>query len=108
MTILFHLSSPLRPMAGGESRVAVSVGSGTVAVALEALWELHPGLKDRLMTEQGEIRPHVNLFLGSESIRYLGGLQTSLSADCEISILPAVSGGGIGRHPRPAKAIISP
>jgi molybdopterin converting factor small subunit len=93
MTVLFHLSSPLRPMAGGDSRVAVSIPSGTVADALTALWELHPGLRDRLLTEQGEMRPHVNLFLGSESIRYTGGLETSLPGDCEISILPAVSGG---------------
>ena len=93
MTVLFHISSPLRPMAGGDSRVAVSISSGTVADALAALWELHPGLRDRLLTEQGEMRPHVNLFLGNESIRYTGGLETSLPGDCEISILPAVSGG---------------
>ena len=93
MTVLFHISSPLRPMAGGDSRVAVSLSSGTVADALAALWELHPGLKDRLLTEQGEMRPHVNLFLGNESIRYTGGLATKVPPNGEISILPAVSGG---------------
>ncbi|PYQ13487.1 MAG: hypothetical protein DMH00_04285 [Acidobacteria bacterium] len=39
------------------------------------------------------MRPHVNLFVGNESIRYTGGLSTPLTGDCEISILPAVSGG---------------
>ena len=95
MVVLFHIATPLRSCTGGDSRVAVTLPAGTVADALDALWDLHPGLKDRLMTELGEVRPHVNLFVGNESIRYSGGLATPLPGDCEISILPAVSGGTI-------------
>jgi len=93
MTVLIHVASPLRQYTRGEARVALTLSSGTVADALEALWDIHSGLKDRLLTEQGEVRPHVNLFVGNESIRYTGGLSTPLAGDCEISILPAVSGG---------------
>jgi molybdopterin converting factor small subunit len=47
----------------------------------------------RLLTEQGELRPHVNVFVGTESIRHTGGLDTPLSPDSEVIVLPSVSGG---------------
>jgi len=93
MAITFGISSPLRVFTGGESRVVIHGSPATVGAALEALWRLHPALRDRVLTEQGEVRQHVNLFVGSESIRYTGGLDTPLSGALEISILPAVSGG---------------
>ncbi len=61
--------------------------------ALQALWTLHPGLRDRVVTEQGEIRSHINIFVGDESIRFARGLATPLPEESEISILPAISGG---------------
>jgi molybdopterin converting factor small subunit len=64
-----------------------------VGEALEALWKVHPELKDRVLTEQGEVRPHVNVFVGDESVRHTGSLKTPLPGACEIAILPAVSGG---------------
>ncbi len=45
------------------------------------------------MTEQGEIRPHVNVFVGEDNVRDARGLATRVPRECEIAILPAVSGG---------------
>ena len=67
--------------------------SVTVADALAALWILYPGVRDRIATEQGQIREHINLFVGEEDIRYTGGLMTSISTGSHISIVPAISGG---------------
>jgi molybdopterin converting factor small subunit len=64
-----------------------------VGEALAALGAAHPGVLDRVLTEQGELRRHVNVFLGAESIRHLGGLDTLLGDPAELSIVPAVSGG---------------
>ena len=64
-----------------------------LADALSALWVLYPGLRDRVATEQGEIREHINIFIGEEDIRFTGGLTSRLSAGSEISIVPAISGG---------------
>jgi molybdopterin converting factor small subunit len=64
-----------------------------VGAALDALWTLHPGVRDRIVTEQGEVRQHVNVFVGNESIRFTGGLDTAVPDGGEISIVPAVSGG---------------
>ena len=61
--------------------------------ALSALWALYPGVQDRIATEQGQVREHINIFIGDENIRYTGGLASPISAGSEISIVPAVSGG---------------
>ena len=49
--------------------------------------------RDRVVTEQGELRPHINVFVGEESIRSARGFDTPVPPECEIAILPAVSGG---------------
>ena len=72
----------------------------TVAQALDQLWRLHPGLRDRVLTEQGQVRRHVNVFVGSASIRDTGGLETPVPDGAEIAIVPAVSGGSLARTPR--------
>jgi molybdopterin converting factor small subunit len=48
---------------------------------------------DRVLDERGELRPHVNVFVGDESVRFLGGLAAPLAARSTITIVPAVSGG---------------
>jgi sulfur-carrier protein len=66
---------------------------GTLADALNSLWRVYPGLRDRILTEQGQLREHVNIFIGDEDVRYTGGLMSRVSGETEISIVPAISGG---------------
>ena len=93
--VAFLIPNALRPLAAGQSRVEVKASESPLSLgeALEALWALHPGMRDRVMTEQGEVRPHVNVFVGTESSRWSGGLATPVDDGAEVSILPAVSGG---------------
>ena len=79
--------------ADGRDRIDVDALPATLNDALEALWVVCPGLRDRIVTEQGALREHVNVFVGSENARYLGGLATPLGENPEISIFHAVSGG---------------
>ena len=92
MAITVLIPSYLRPLADGRSQVRLSNSATTVGEALAALWQACPGLRDRVLTEQGEVRQHVNIFVGEENIRDCGGIAAPLSADCEITIVPAVSG----------------
>jgi molybdopterin converting factor small subunit len=80
-------------MTGGRTQVDVETAGGTLQDALEALFAAHPGLQDRVLTERGEIREHVNVFVGQREARSTGGLATPLTDGMEISILPAISGG---------------
>jgi molybdopterin synthase sulfur carrier subunit len=57
------------------------------------VWNAHPGLRDRIVDEQGQVRQHINIFVGEEAIRFADGLGTKVPADVEILIVPAVSGG---------------
>ena len=93
MSVTVHVPGPLRAYAGGSSEILVEGSYATLRDALAALWRMHPGLRDRIVTEEGNVREHVNLFVGNESIRYTGGLATPLFASAEISIIPAISGG---------------
>ncbi len=93
MRVTFILPGPLHPIAGGREEVSLDGPAPRVGDALRALWSLHPALRDRVMTEEGRLRPHVNVFVGRESVRYTGGLETPLPDGAEVAILPAVSGG---------------
>jgi molybdopterin synthase sulfur carrier subunit len=61
--------------------------------ALQVLFTACPGLRARVLTEAGELREHVNIFIANENVRYTGGLTTVLPAGAEVSIVPAISGG---------------
>ena len=89
----FHLPEGLREFAGGRNHVEIAREAATLDSALSALWIVCPGMRDRVLTEQGEVRRHINIFVGEENIRYTGGLATPVSAQSVISIVPAVSGG---------------
>ena len=95
MRVVFLIPTPLRPFAEGRSRIDLEVGGGSVSLgdALAALGKAAPGVRDRVLTEGGEVRPHVNVFVGAESCRWTGGLATSIADGAEITILPAISGG---------------
>ncbi len=93
MAVRCHVPGYLRAFTSGQSIVWLEGSPATVGEALALLWSLHPGVRDRVMTERGEVRPHVNVFVGSENIRYTGGLGTPIADGREISIVPAVSGG---------------
>jgi molybdopterin converting factor small subunit len=93
--VVFLIPTPLRPFADGRSRIEIDVAKDPPALgnALEALWVAAPGVRDRVVTEQGEVRQHVNVFVGSESSRWTGGLATPIADGAEIAIFPAISGG---------------
>ncbi len=93
MAVVIRIPVALRPFAGGRDRIQLDGAPATVGEALRELGRLYPRVGDRLLLEEGGVRPHVNVFVGSESIRDAGGLATPLRDGSEIAIFPAVSGG---------------
>jgi molybdopterin converting factor small subunit len=73
--------------------VVLDTPCATVRDALAALGARCPGLLDRVLDERGELRPHVNVFVGDDNTRFGGGLDAPVPAGSTITILPAVSGG---------------
>jgi molybdopterin converting factor small subunit len=80
-------------MTDGRGLVDVETSGSTLQDALDVLFAEHAGIRDRVLTERGEIREHVNVFVGKNESRSTGGLVTPLTDGMEISILPAISGG---------------
>lgn len=91
--VTFMIPGPLRELAVNRGEVRVDGTADSVADALSLLWQQCPALRDRVVTELGELRPHVNIFVDGESIRYAAGFSTPVRDGAEIFILPAVSGG---------------
>ena len=91
MAISVVLPRALTPYAHGVG--TVQVDASTVRDALGQVARRWPALVDRVLTEQGELRRHVNIFVGDESIAFLDGLSTTIDEGTTITIVPAVSGG---------------
>ena len=93
MPLNFVIPGPLRELAGNRSDVRTTGAAQSVGGALALLWNECPGVRDRVVTERGEVRPHINIFVDGENIRYTGGLDAPVRDGAEIVILPALSGG---------------
>jgi molybdopterin converting factor small subunit len=93
MAYVFVIPGPLREHAGNRGEVRVNGSARSVSDALALLWRETPGVRDRVLTERGEVRRHVNIFVDGESIRDIGGLDAPVPDGAEIYILPALSGG---------------
>jgi molybdopterin synthase sulfur carrier subunit len=89
--IRVRIPTPLRPLTRGQGEVESTGGS--IAEMIEALEASHPGLKDRLCDEKGELRRFVNIYVNEEDIRFLKGKDTVLKDGDEVSIVPAIAGG---------------
>jgi sulfur-carrier protein len=91
LSVRVRIPAPLRSVTQGESEV--SVEGASVADVLGHLETRFPEMRPRLRDEAGELRRFVNLYVNGEDIRFLSGLETSLSSGDEMSIIPAVAGG---------------
>lgn len=89
----FNIAGFLTDFTEGQSQINLDSSPATVGEALDELWEMHLGLRDRVLNEQGHVRAHVNVFVHNENIRRNELLDTTLSGPSEITILPSVSGG---------------
>jgi len=90
VAVTVKIPAQLRNLTGNESEAEVE--GDNVGEALDALYERFDGLRDRI-TEDGELRRFVNVYVGGEDIRFGDGLDTPVSDGDEVQILPAVAGG---------------
>lgn len=81
----------LLDLSGGADEIAVE--AATVGEVLDALAREHPDLVAYLRQPDGTVNPVVNLYIGEDDIRGLGGLDAALEPGRELMILPALAGG---------------
>ncbi|HNE78498.1 MAG TPA: MoaD family protein [Solirubrobacterales bacterium] len=90
MAVTVKIPTQLRATTGGQADL--SAEGATVGEVLDAVFAEHGDLRDRI-TEGGELRRFVNVYVGGEDIRFGDGLGTAVSDGAEVTILPAVAGG---------------
>ena len=91
MAIHVRIPTILRSYTGGEKVVD---GSGdTIGELLTDLDSRHPGIRARLITEDGSLHRFVNIYVNDEDVRFLGALDAKVAAGDTVTILPAVAGG---------------
>ena len=96
MAITIEIPSALRLHSHGSAVVTIDTNERSyesVGAALGALESRYPGVLDRVMTEEGDLRPHVNVFVDGENSRFADGLSTPIRDSATITILAAISGG---------------
>jgi molybdopterin synthase sulfur carrier subunit len=90
-TITIYLPGPLRTYCAGATQL--SIEARTVRSALEELERSQSALYRNICDETGTVRRHLNVFVNSDNMRDLDGVDTTLTAGDEVTIVPAVSGG---------------
>ena len=91
MSVSVRIPTILRPYTGGASEVAAD--GGTLAEVIDSLEGAHPGLKARVLDDDGAIRRFVNVYVNDDDVRFAEGLATATPDGTSISIIPAVAGG---------------
>jgi MoaD family protein len=91
MSIEVRVPTVLRKHTAGEK--AVNGAGTTVREVIDDLNARHPGLKDAVVTDAGDLHRFINVYLNDEDIRFLGTLETPVKDGDILSILPAVAGG---------------
>jgi molybdopterin synthase sulfur carrier subunit len=91
MAVTVRIPTQLRELSGGAAEV--SAAGGSLATVLAGLETAHPGFRERLFDDQGELRRFVNVFVDDEDIRFLDGVDTEVKDGATVSIVPAVAGG---------------
>jgi sulfur-carrier protein len=90
-TITLHVPGPLRAYCDGAAQLTIA--AATVRAALEELERSQAALYRNVCDETGKLRRHLNVFVNSDNVRDLDGVNTKLTAGDVVTILPAVSGG---------------
>jgi molybdopterin synthase sulfur carrier subunit len=87
-----RIPTPLRKLTNNLEEV--SAAGATIGEVLADLDRQYPGIKARIFDDNGQVRRFVNIFANEEDIRFLGNLETPVKDGDEVSIVPAIAGGG--------------
>ncbi len=91
MSLKVVIPTPLRKHTAGAE--IVEVDPGTVKEVIDRLESKHPGIRNSICDESGNLRRFINVYVDGEDVRFLDNLSTPAKDGSEIAIVPAISGG---------------
>jgi len=83
--------TPLRRLTGGQTKLTVE--GNDIAVLIQSINQQYPGISDKLLDDEGNVKRFINIFVNDDEIRTLQGLATPVKASDRVSIVPAMAGG---------------
>lgn len=92
MAVNVRIPSPLQKLTGNLTEVQVDANN--IQELLQNLEKNFPGIRERVCDETGKIRRFINIYVNEEDVRFLQREQTPLKDKDEVSIIPAIAGGG--------------
>ena len=91
MSTTVRIPTILRNFTGGASEVTAD--GSTLAELLQSLDASYPGIRGRVLDDTGALRRFVNVYVGDDDVRFIGGLEAPVADGAKVSIIPAVAGG---------------
>lgn len=94
MSVTIRIPTILRNLTGGAAEVTAE--GSTLAEVLTALETDHPGIRARVVDDEGRLRRFVNIYVDDDDVRFAQGLDTPTPDGTKVSVIPAVAGGSGG------------
>jgi len=91
MSVAVRIPTILRAYTQDQSQVTAE--GETLTDVLDSLESSYPGIKARVVDDQGKLRRFVNIYVAEEDVRFSSGLDTPTPDGAQVSIIPAVAGG---------------
>ncbi|KWW98081.1 MoaD/ThiS family protein [Carbonactinospora thermoautotrophica] len=91
MSVNVRIPTILRTYTGGEAEVKAE--GATLAEVLDSLEANYPGIRARVLDEEGRLRRFVNVYVNDDDVRFADGLNTPTPDGSSVSVIPAVAGG---------------
>lgn len=89
--VKIRIPTPLKKLTNNQAEI--SLEGRTILEIIDNFEREYPGIKERIVDENNEIRRFVNIYLNGEDVRFLDEKETEVKDGDEISIIPAVAGG---------------
>jgi molybdopterin synthase sulfur carrier subunit len=93
MTATIFVPTPLRKVTGGQAKIQIA--ADTLQEAIERADQMHPGFRERVLDNDGEIKRFINVFVNGVDVRKLQGRSTPVKDGDEIAVIPAMAGGRV-------------
>ncbi len=90
MTVTVRVPGSLKQWFGGRDEAFCE--GGTLGECIDQLDQRFPGIRDRLLSEEGRLGA-VLIFLNGENVSKLDGLATAVRDGDEIGLIPFAAGG---------------
>jgi len=83
--------TPLRRLTGGQAKLTVE--GSDVGALIQTINQQYPGISDKILDDEGNVKRFINVFVNEAEIRTLQGLATTVKESDQVSIVPAMAGG---------------